>query len=56
VEGIRKGLLAMTADSGKLKIMGQNLEKFTRENFLWDHASNKYLALFSRILSESGSI
>lgn len=51
VEGLREGLLAMAANTDKLKIMGQKLEKFTRENFLWEHAANKYLGLFSKILN-----
>ena len=50
IEGLQKGLLAMASDIGKLHIMGQNLEAYTREHFLWDHAANKYLELFSRIL------
>jgi len=50
VEGLQEGLLAMTGNPAKLKIMGQNLEKFTREHFLWDHMVNRYLELFSRIM------
>ena len=50
VEGLQEGLLAMTVNPAKLKIMGQNLEKFTREHFLWDHMVNRYLELFSRIM------
>lgn len=50
VEGLQKGLLSMTEDSEKLRRMGQNLEAYTGEHFLWDHAANKYLELFSRIM------
>lgn len=50
VEGLQKGLLSMTGDPERLRIMGQNLEAYTREHFLWDHAANKYLELFSRIM------
>lgn len=50
VEGLRSGLIYMTGNPAKLKIMGQNLEKFTREHFLWDHIVNRYLELFSRIM------
>ena len=50
IEGLQKGLLSMTSDPEKLKIMGQNLLKFTREHFLWDHMVNRYLELFSRIV------
>jgi glycosyltransferase involved in cell wall biosynthesis len=50
IEGLQDGLLAMTGNPDKLKIMGQNLLKFTREHFLWDHMVNRYLELFSRIV------
>ena len=50
VEGLQKGLFAMTGNPDKLKIMGQNLLKFTREHFLWDHMVNRYFELFSRIM------
>jgi glycosyltransferase involved in cell wall biosynthesis len=50
VEGLQEGLLAMTGNPAKLKIMGHNLGKFTREYFLWDHMVNRYLELFSRIM------
>lgn len=50
VKGLKRGLLAMTGNSEKLNIMGQNLEKFIREHFLWDYVVNKYLELFSRIM------
>lgn len=50
VEGLQAGLLAMTGNPDGLKIMGQNLLKYTREYFLWDHVANRYLELFSRIV------
>jgi glycosyltransferase involved in cell wall biosynthesis len=50
IKGLQDGLLAMTGNPDKLKIMGQNLLKFTREHFLWDHMVNRYLELFSRIV------
>lgn len=50
VQGLQEGLLAMTGNPAKLKIMGQNLGKFIRENFLWDHMVNRYLELFSRMM------
>lgn len=50
VEGLKKGLLFMTRDLERLKIMGQKLEAYTREHFLWDHIANKYFELFSRII------
>lgn len=49
IEGLQEGLLSMTSDPEKLKIMGQNLREFTREHFLWDHIVTRYLELFSRI-------
>lgn len=50
VERLREGLLAMTGNRGKLKIMGHNLEVYVRENFLWDHAAIKYIELLTRVL------
>lgn len=50
IEGLQEGLLAMTGNPDKLKIMGQNLLKFTRDHFLWDHMVNRYLELFSRVM------
>jgi glycosyltransferase involved in cell wall biosynthesis len=50
IEGLQDGLLAMTGNPDKLKIMGQNLLKFTREHFLWDHMVKRYLELFSQIV------
>lgn len=50
VEGLLEGLLAMTGNPAKLKLMGKNLEKFTREHFLWDHIVNGYLELFLKII------
>jgi glycosyltransferase involved in cell wall biosynthesis len=50
IEGLQKGLLSMTSDPERLQSMGQNLEAYTREHFLWDYAANQYLELFSRIM------
>jgi glycosyltransferase involved in cell wall biosynthesis len=49
-EGLKDGLLAMTADPGALKSMGRNLEKFTRDHFLWEDMVNRYVQLFSTII------
>lgn len=49
VEGLHDGLLSMTRGPERLRTMGRNLEAYTREHFLWDHAANNYLELFSRI-------
>jgi glycosyltransferase involved in cell wall biosynthesis len=50
VEGLLDGLLAMTGNPDQLRVMGQNLLKYTREHFLWDHIANRYLEVFSTIL------
>jgi glycosyltransferase involved in cell wall biosynthesis len=50
VDGLQEGLRAMTDNPEKLKIMGKNLEEFTREHFLWDHVVNRYIELFSKIM------
>lgn len=50
VEGLKDGLIAMTADPGALKSMGRNLEKFTRDHYLWEDMVNRYLQLFSKII------
>jgi glycosyltransferase involved in cell wall biosynthesis len=49
VEGLQEGLLSMAGDPERLEIMGQHLREFTCEHFLWDHAANRYLELFSRM-------
>jgi glycosyltransferase involved in cell wall biosynthesis len=49
-KGIKEGLIDMTGNALKLKTMGQNLEKFTREHFLWNNIISRYLELFSRII------
>ncbi len=50
IEGLQKGLLSMSTDPQLLKTMGQNLRKFTHKNFLWDHAAERYLELFTRMI------
>jgi len=37
-----------------LKIMGQNLKKYTRNLFLWDHIVKRHLELFARISNNRG--
>jgi len=49
VEGLQKGLRAMTSDPARLQMMGQNLEQLTRDRFLWEHIADRYLELFLRI-------
>lgn len=55
VEGLQEGLLSMTSDPGKLVIMGQNMEAYTREHFLWDHTANKYIELLTKISNRGQS-
>ncbi|MEI8173764.1 MAG: glycosyltransferase [Deltaproteobacteria bacterium] len=50
VEGLRSGLLRMTGNPAKLKIMGQNLKKYTEDHFLWDHMAKRHLELFSQVV------
>lgn len=50
VEGLQGGLTAMTRDTAELGVMGQNLTRFVRDHFLWNHAAKEYLELFRRIV------
>jgi glycosyltransferase involved in cell wall biosynthesis len=50
VEGLQEGLRAMLGNPDQLRIMGQNLLKYTREHFLWDQIANRYLEVFSKII------
>ena len=50
VEGLRVGMLAMTGNAEKLKVMGQNLKEYTEDRFLWDHMVKRHLELFSQIV------
>lgn len=50
VEGLRSGLLSMTNNFSQLKVMGENMRKYTNKHFLWDYIVDRHLELFSRIL------
>ncbi len=50
IEGLRRGIDAMLDDRTKLAEMGQNLLKFVRENYLWEHTASLYLELFDKVL------
>ena len=50
VEGLQEGLLTMTGNPAQLKVMGHNLEYFTRGQFVWDIMVKRYLELFSKIM------
>ncbi|MFZ4441255.1 MAG: glycosyltransferase [Syntrophales bacterium] len=47
VEGLQKGLLAMTSNPARLKVMGKNLKKYTQDLFLWAHIVKRHLELFT---------
>lgn len=50
VESLLEGLMTMTANAGQLRAMGKNLEKYVRENFLWEHSVKQYIELFTKII------
>jgi len=50
VEGLREGLTSMVKAPRGLAAMGRNLERFARENFLWDYIAKRYLELFEGIV------
>ena len=54
VEGLREGLLATAGNPARLKIMGQNLKKYTCDLFLWDHIVKRHLELFAKISNNRG--
>ena len=47
VEGLQKGLLAMTSNPERLRTMGKNLKKYTQDLFLWAHIVKRHLELFA---------
>lgn len=53
-EGIEAGLKRMAEHPASLKSLGENLKAHVLAHFLWDHAAQKYLNLYGRIL-RSGS-
>ena len=50
VEGLQKGLIDVLCDPVRLKVMGDNIKEYIRENFLWDSVVNRYLQLYRQIL------
>ncbi|MBU1052678.1 MAG: glycosyltransferase [Proteobacteria bacterium] len=54
VDGISRGLIENLKDPVKLKLKGENLKKYTLENFTWDSVICKYMTLFHQIFDETG--
>lgn len=52
VAALAAGLQAMLTDMERLPAMGSNLHRYVVDNFLWRHAAERYLALFSEVLGE----
>lgn len=52
VDGLREGLINILRDPVRLKSMGENLYKYTLENFSWDVIINKYIYLYENILGK----
>jgi glycosyltransferase involved in cell wall biosynthesis len=50
VEGICRGLREMLESGAGLKLMGENLRRYTLENFTWDAIINRYLEMYRNIL------
>jgi glycosyltransferase involved in cell wall biosynthesis len=50
VEGLQQGLKDLLEDADKLKLLGNNLMKLIKENFLWDSLIDEYIKLYERIL------
>jgi glycosyltransferase involved in cell wall biosynthesis len=48
-EGLQAGLKQLLASPENLPAMGNALQVFTRENYLWQHVVKDYIALFRRL-------
>ncbi len=51
VEGLEKGLVEMLKDLSVLKKKGNNLYKYTYDNFIWDKVVDNYINLYHQILN-----
>lgn len=49
VEAIQSGLEQLLASPEMLPVMGNALQTFTRENYLWQHVVKDYISLFGRL-------
>lgn len=52
VNGLREGLINILRDPVRLESMGENLYKYTLENFSWDMIINKHIDLYENILGK----
>jgi len=52
VDGLQEGIINILRDPFRLKSMGENLYKYTLENFSWDAIINKHIDLYENILGK----
>jgi glycosyltransferase involved in cell wall biosynthesis len=50
VEGLQKGLVELLSNLDRLKLMGENLKRYTLEHFTWNSVIEKYLSLYNQVL------
>lgn len=53
VEALQSGLEQLLASPEMLPVMGNALQAFTRENYLWQHVVKDYISLFGRLAKPS---
>ena len=51
IEGLKNGLTTILKDEGKMNIMGENLYQFTCKHFAWDMIIQRYITLYTQVLS-----
>jgi glycosyltransferase involved in cell wall biosynthesis len=51
VEGLQNGLIGMLKDPDNLKSIGTNLKRHVIDNYTWEKIINKYIDLYSQVLS-----
>ena len=51
VDALQEGLIELLRDPVQLKSMGENLRRYTCENFLWNSVVNKYIELYHQLLN-----
>lgn len=51
IEGLQEGLIELLTDTKALKLMGDNLNKFVKERYIWDIVINKYIQLYRQLLA-----
>jgi glycosyltransferase involved in cell wall biosynthesis len=55
IDGLSKGLLELIEKRKQLKTMGNNLKRYTLENYTWESLVNQLLSLYRNILSDTNS-